>query len=62
MKIKTVAIPIEERDRFDKVVNALIAVGWILSQRKVIGTAGEPNEVGSCSVVQTLYAELYKEQ
>ena len=61
MKIKTVAIPIDDRDRFDKVVNALLAVGWSLSKRKVIWASGEPNEVGSCGIIQMLYAELYKD-
>ena len=35
--------------------------GWYIVNRKIISIKGEPNEVGSSSTTQSLYAELEKE-
>ncbi len=61
MKIKTIIYPIEQSELFDKVVNAKLSRGWELKKRGVTNIQGEPNEVGSTSIVQCLYAELEKE-
>lgn len=60
-KIKTVIFPVEDFDIFDKKVNKLLAENWKLICRKIISVKGEPNEVGSTPMVQSLYAEFEKE-
>ena len=60
-KIKTVICPVEDFEIFDKKVNKLLSEGWKLINRKIISIKGEPNEVGSTSTVQSLYAEFEKE-
>lgn len=57
-QIKTVIRPLDQVRQFDKDVNTLLANGWTLKNRKVIGMEGEPNEVGSAPVIHALYAEL----
>lgn len=61
IKIKTVIEPIERPDIFDKRVNILLSAGWNIISRKLISVVGEPNEVGSAGVFQSLYAEFEKE-
>lgn len=60
-QIKTVIQPIENIDNFDNKVNKLLSEGWKLINRKIISIKGEPNEVGSTSTIQSLYAEFEKE-
>lgn len=60
LKIKTVICPFSMPDKFDKTVSGLIINGWKLKKRGITTASGEPNEVGSCAVVQVLYAELEK--
>lgn len=60
-KIKTIIQPIEEYKVFDRKVNIALSEGWKLIDRKVISTKGEPNEVGSTAVIQSIYAEFEKE-
>lgn len=60
-KIKTVIKPIDDYNTFDNIINNLLLNGWYIVDRKIISIKGEPNEVGSTSTVQSLYAELEKE-
>lgn len=60
-QIITVIQPIEESDSYYKQVNKLLSEGWELTDRKTISIKGEPNEVGSATVVSALYAELEKD-
>jgi hypothetical protein len=59
-QIKTVVEPFERATAFDNNINKLIKDGWEVKKRAVISAKGEPNEVGSCATVLTLYAELEK--
>lgn len=59
-QIKTVVKPLERAKDFDATLNNLIVDGWEMRKRAVISAKGEPNEVGSCAVIQMLYAELEK--
>lgn len=61
MKIKTVICSVEYFNIFDKQVNKLLSEGWKLTNRKVVGIKGEPNEAGNAPAIQSLYAELEKE-
>lgn len=60
-QIKTVIEPFSLSDKFDKKVNRLLSEGWELKKRGLTTANGEPNEVGSCAIVQALYAELEKD-
>ena len=60
-QIKTVIEPFALSDKYDKKVNRLLSEGWKLKKRGITTASGEPNEVGSCAVVQVLYAELEKD-
>lgn len=60
-QIKTVIRPAEDSKSFDNIINNLLLEGWNIVDRKIIIIKGEPNEVGSASAVQSLYAELEKE-
>lgn len=60
-KIKTIIKPIDDYSTFDNIINNLLLNGWNIVDRKIINIKGEPNEVGSASTVQSLYAELEKE-
>lgn len=59
--IKTVICPVEDFNVFDKKVNKLLSEGWQLIDRKTISVKGDPNEVGSVAIVQSLYAEFEKD-
>ena len=58
MKIKTVIMPIEYAERYDRAVNALLSEGWKLRQRRVISAQGELSEAFNTTAVKLLYAEL----
>lgn len=57
-QIKTVTCPIYETELFDKKVNRLLVDGWELKKRTIVSAKGEPNEVGSSTNIQMLYAEF----
>lgn len=59
--IKTVICPVEDFNVFDKKVNKLLSEGWQLIDRKTVSIKGDPNEVGSAAITQSLYAELEKD-
>lgn len=59
-QIKTILKPYSELNSYDLEVNRLLREGWELKKRAITTASGEPNEVGSCAVVQVLYAELEK--
>ncbi len=58
MKIKTVIMPIEYAERYDRAVNALLSEGWKLRQRGVLSAPGELSEAFNAATVKLLYAEL----
>ena len=57
-EIRTVITAVNEPLRYDAIVNQLLNAGWVLTKRAIISVEGEPNEVGSCAIIQGLYAEL----
>lgn len=61
-QIKTVICPIENASEFDKAINNLLQKQWELKKRTTIAVKGYPNEVGSCAIIQGLYAELERQE
>lgn len=48
-------------NEFDAEVNALLADGWTMKRRKLIGLEGEQSDAYSVPVVKALYAELERQ-
>jgi hypothetical protein len=46
---------------FDAEVNALLADGWTLKKRELIGIEGEHSDAYNVTVVKALYAELERQ-
>lgn len=57
-QIKTVLSTADDSAEFDRVVNKLLAEGWDLKCRKVVGVEGAPSEAFKVPVIRSLYAEL----
>lgn len=57
-QIKTVLLPYEELNAFDKQVNQLLSEGWQLNKREIQKVSGQINDAFSTPFVYVLYAEL----
>jgi len=58
VEIRSVLMTVYRINDFDAEVNALLADGWRLVKRELVGIEGEPSEACSIPVVKALYAEL----
>lgn len=61
MKIRTVLRAVYNLSEFDTEVNALLADGWTLKRRELIGVEGEPSDAYNVTIVKALYAELERQ-
>ena len=59
--IRTVLRAVYNLTEFDAEVNALLADGWTLKKRELIGVEGEPSDAYNVTVVKALYAELERQ-
>lgn len=59
--IRTVLRAVYKLNEFDAEVNALLADGWTLKKRELIGVEGEPSDAYNVTVVKALYAELERQ-
>lgn len=59
--IRTVLRAVYKLNEFDAEVNALLADGWTLKKRELIGVEGEPSDAYNVPVVKALYAELERQ-
>lgn len=59
-QIKTVILPLEASETFDKMVNDLLLCGWKITNRRIINAKSEPNEACNVATIPALYAELEK--
>lgn len=59
--IRTVLRAVYKLHEFDAEVNALLADGWTLKKRELIGVEGEPSDAYNVTVVKALYAELERQ-
>ena len=57
-QIKTIVHGVDDAEKFDKAVNAVIAEGWELTRRDVLRPNAHPSGVTSVTI---LYAELERE-
>lgn len=57
-QIKTVLLPYEDLNEFDKEVNRLLSEGWQLNKREIQRVSGQISEAFSAPLVYVLYAEL----
>lgn len=61
MKIRTVLRAVYNLAEFDAEINALLADGWTLKRRELIGVEGEPSDAYNVTIVKALYAELERQ-
>lgn len=59
--IRTVLRAVYKLNEFDAEVNAMLADGWTLKKRELIGVEGEPSDAYNVTVVKALYAELERQ-
>lgn len=59
--IRTVLRAVYKLNEFDAEVNSLLADGWTLKKRELIGIEGEPSDAYNVTVVKALYAELERQ-
>lgn len=60
-QIKTVIRPISSATKFDTTINRLLADGWELKKRKIIGVYSDISESFNIQTIHVIYAELEKE-